>query len=92
MTEQEAREVLRRFQNWRTGKDCRVLASVFPESDSPSAAKVITKAIEAFASKDGVIDCENCIHSKQICDVTGDVVCGMARAGKCEAFEEKQES
>lgn len=89
MTEQEAKDVLRLYQNWRKGKDCRVLDNVFNVPINQTN-KLISKAIEFFAAKDGVINCMVCKHSVSLSDDGEVVKCGLALVGKCTKFEAKE--
>lgn len=81
MTEPEARQILRRYQNWRQGRDIRNHTEAFPED----GAKLLSAALEFFAGG-GIIDCETCSHCVIDHD-GGPQYCGLDIHGECHQYD-----
>ena len=80
MTEPEARQILRRYQDWRKGKDIRNYEDAFfPTLNFP---KKLSEAIEFFAAETGKIDCRTCSHCLLHEDTP--MTCGLKVKGMCK--------
>jgi hypothetical protein len=83
MTKPEARQILRRYQNWRQGRDVRDLREAFPEEQFN---KILSAAIEHFAAPGPVINCETCSH----CSARPGgwpQYCGLDIHGECHHYD-----
>lgn len=82
MTKKEAQRILRRYQNWRKGRDIRNFADIFPEENP---AEMLSGTIELFAAENGKIDCRACSHCLFHEDTP--MTCGLEVKGECKRYK-----
>ena len=89
MTLKEAYRVLRRFEDWRSGKDCRTVEEAFPTNEHREAIQLILAAQGLYKP---IADCGRCRHYKGDDYIKNNrsycIVCDHAVRGECTKFEE----
>lgn len=81
MTLKEAYKILRRFEDWRLGKDFRIMESALPTREHREAIALI---LASQGLDKPIADCENCRH--QTSKMVG---CDKLVRGECKQFEMK---
>jgi len=79
MTLKEAYRVLRRFEDWRSGVDCRATEEVLPANEHREAIKLI---LAAQGLDKPIADCKRCVHRGLV------TACKLRVKGECTKFEE----
>lgn len=82
MTLTEAYRVLRRFEDWRSGCDYRLISEAFNKGEAGEAIRLI---LASQGLDKAIADCETCRH------YAGDsrpAVCLLHVRGECTKFEE----
>lgn len=82
MTLTEAYRVLRRFEDWRSGCDYRLISETFNKGEAGEAIRLI---LASQGLDKAIADCGSCRH------YAGDdqpVACKLRVKGECTKFEE----
>lgn len=89
MTLTEAYRVLRRFEDWLSGMDCRATEEALPTNEHREAIKLI---LAAQGLDKPIADCKRCRHHKGYDYIQTNkfycIVCDRAVRGECKKFEE----
>lgn len=90
MTLNEAFIALRRYEDYRSGRDCRLQTLCWPELMSSIVPEAIRVLLAHHRQSEPIADCRRCKHyDVYVTAYAGnkDKVCLAKQVGECKAFE-----